>query len=130
MFDVVCKGGFDGRNPIASGISFGVLGEGICFAVSAKGIGVPLTIKFNLLEDPSKPPAFFLVNPNLEQNLINLEFYNAPSEGSGTLNQPVSVLSYEGVDFQFICHIDRIAGTKTYRLAYEFFEQVVAGGAR
>lgn len=126
MFKVACKGGFENRRPVLSGVTFGVFGKPITFEVQAEGMPYALTVRFQLCDDVSKPPAYFVVGP-IVSGALDIVFYNVVPFGSASISEPCSTVFANQVDLQLIVHVDRIQGTQTYRMTYEFSEVDMMG---
>jgi hypothetical protein len=127
MYSIKCGGGFENNRPIYSGVTFGVFGKPIVFEVKADDVPFPLTVRFQLVDDITRPPAYFVVNPIISGNIVDVQFFNVTKEGSASINEPCSIVFVNQVDLRMIVHVDRIGGTPTYRLTYEFFEAEVLG---
>lgn len=130
MYSIKCSGGFENNRPICSGVSFGVFGKPIVFEIMADDVPFPLTVRFQLLDDVTKPPAYFVVNPIIDGTTVDVQFFNVTPVGSASISEPCSIVFVNQIDLRMIVHVDRIAGTPTYRLTYEFYEADVAGMPR
>ena len=127
MFEVTCKGSYEGFRSIAQGISFGTIDKPIVFEVKTETILVPLLVNFYVRKDPEKSKALFVVNELTEGNSIDLDFYNIAASGSAGLTTPAMIASLKDVELQFFFQVDKPFEGDKYRLSYQFFESEVNG---
>ena len=116
------------KKVLTSGVTFGFMDLELVFKLEADGVEEPLLINFFLKNDKNKGSSEFEVG-SIENNKLNLFYYNPPKSGSFGITYPLSII-HAGNDMLAIMFlIEKVPDSTVYKFSYEFYHGVSSGSA-
>lgn len=127
MYSVKCLGAINSSTrSLDRGSCFGFYEKPILFELVSSLIATPLTIRFFLKEDSSQPPVSFVVG-TVENDGLDITFFNVKKGESAGLRAPADILGFKGKKLALYFTVDRSLAVDAYTLTYEFFEVTEPG---